>query len=268
MKRILLPIDETTRSLFALTQVKKLYPSKDYEIILMMVDERLDYTASREASLPAIDNLTQKLELVAGALEDYKVIIKPEVGRAGNRIVKVAREFEADIIVMTKSSKEDMNNKLGRTTEYVINNAPCNVMIANENLGGHRDKEYRGLVYRKAASLVNLRGQFSLKQSECIIPSVSSDCIYHFEVRRGKIRVVHRSYNPETRDWDLPPAAGQEEAVDIIGGESADLFIKAHSCDGKADRIRIVNRNMRTEAVFSYRISSKDRDLVDDEVDN
>ncbi len=258
MKRILLPIDESTRSLVAISQVKKQFPPEENEIVLLMVDESIDYTASKDKSSAAISNLEQKMELVESALEGYKVICKADVGKAGQRIIKCAREYGADMIVMTKSSKDDMKNSIGRTAEYVISHAECDVLIASENRTGER--EYRGLVYRKAEAVVNLRGQFSLKQSECLIPSVSSDCIYHIEVKRGKVRFIHRSYNTATRDWDLPPALGDSEVYDILAGESADILVRANSVDGKADRIRIVNRNMKTEAVFSYRISAADKD--------
>lgn len=254
MKRILLPIDETTRSLVALAQVKKLFSPDDAEIVLLMVDERLDYTASREKNELAISNLEQKLELVASALEDYTVIKRAEVGKAGQKIVKSARDLGADLIVMTKSSKDDMKYNLGKTTEYVVTHAGCNVMIATESVPGKQ--EYRGLVYKKAEAIVNLRGQLSLKQSECLIPSVSSNCIYHIEVKRGKIRFLHRSYNSVTRDWDLPPILGDDEAIDVLAGESVDIKVKANSVEGKADRIRIINRNMKTEAVFSYKITA------------
>lgn len=254
MKRILLPVDETSRSLAALSLVKKQFPPEENEIVLLMVDESIDYTASKEKSSQAISNLEQKLDLIEGALENYYVIKKAEVGKAGQRILKCAKEFGVDLIVMTKSSKDDMKNSLGSTTAYVITHAENNVVIASEN--DSNEREYRGLVYRKAEALVNLRGQFSLKQSECLIPSVSSDCIYHIEVKRGKIRFIHRSYNPVTRDWDLPPALGDAEIHDILAGESADILVRANSVEGKADRIRIINRNMKTEAVFSYRISA------------
>ena len=55
---------------------------------------------------------------------------------------------------------------------------------------------------------------------------------------------------------DLPPLPGQEVALDILAGESKDSLVKADSTDGKADRIRIVNRDMKKEAVFKYTITA------------
>jgi hypothetical protein len=51
------------------------------------------------------------------------------------------------------------------------------------------------------------------------------------------------------------PLDGQEVARDITAGESVDILVKADSTEGKADRIRVVNRDMKKEAVFTFRIS-------------
>lgn len=254
MKRILLPLEETERSLKALIKLKQEYSPGEVDVVLLMVDEKVDYATNKEVSEQAIINLNQKLDLVASALEGYKVIKKADLGKAGQKIILCAKEYGVDMIMMTKSAQDDMHYLLGKTTEYVLTRANCDVVIVSEREGN--DREYRGLVYRKAESVVNLRGQLSQKQSECLIPSVSADCIYHIEVVRGRIRFIHKSYNPETRNWDLPPANGEDEAFDIMAGMSVDIPVKAHSVDGKADRLRIVNRNLKTEAVFNYKITA------------
>ncbi len=258
MKRILLPLEETERSLKALGKLKQQYSPDEVEVVLLMVDEKIGYTTNKEISERAVVDLNQKLDLVASALDGYKVIKKADLGKAGQKIISCAKDYGVDMIMMARSSKDDMRYLLGRTTEYVLTRANCDVVIVSETEGS--DREYRGLIYRKASSLVNLRGQLSQKQSECLIPSVSADCIYHIEVVRGRIRFVHKCYNPETRNWDLPPANGEDEAFDITAGMSVDIPVKAHSVDGKADRLRIVNRNMKTEAVFNYRISANTKE--------
>ena len=98
------------------------------------------------------------------------------------------------------------------------------------------------------------------KQSECLLPSVNQDCIYHIDVTVGKIRFFHTAYNPDTRNWDQPPKPGQEVTRDIAAGESRDILVMADSTDGKADRIRIVNRDMKKEAVFSFNITAAEMD--------
>ena len=254
MKKILIPIEETQRSLKALAYVKDHYTPEEADLILMMIDERLDYSVRSEMENAALKALDEKLDLIAESFDGYKVAKLSAVGKAGVRIVRAVRETGADLIIMTKSSKEDMINSIGATTEYVINNAPCEVIIVSEQ--AHSRHVYRGLVYKTARGTVNLRGQLGDKQSECLLPSVNQDCIYHINVTVGKIRFFHTAYNPDTRNWDLPPIPGQDVTLDIAAGETKDILVKADSTDGKADRIRIVNRDMRKEAVFDFRITA------------
>jgi len=252
MRRILLPLEQTDRSLKALQYFRKHYSPEEAAVVLLMVDESLGYSAKQEEEEAALKRLEEKLELLQNFLKGYEVYCKADLGKAGQRIVKCAREYEVSLIAMTKSSKEDMLSQIGRTTQYVLINAPCNVCIVSET----RDSsEYRGLVYTKAKSVVNLRGQIGDKQSECMLPSVAADCNYHFDVTVGKVRFYHTAYNPNTGNWDTPPADDQQASVDIAAGESVDVLVKMGSVDGKADRIRIVNRGMKQEAVFSYIIT-------------
>ena len=264
MKKILLPIEETQRSLKALHYVKSHYSPDEAELVLLMIDEKLSYSVKSEAEAEAIKVLDEKLALIATELEGYKLSMLSGVGKAGVRITRAARETGADLIIMTKSSKEDMLSSIGTTAEYVINNAPCDVVIVSEQV--NRRNEYRGLVYRTAKGTVNLRGQLGDKQSECLLPSVNRDCIYHINVTVGKVRFFHTAYNPDTRNWDLPPLPGQEVTMDIAAGESRNILVKADSNDGKADRIRIVNRDMKREAVFDFRITAAPKEAVQEPI--
>ena len=254
MRKIVLPLVETERSLLALQYVKKHFSPTQAEIIIVMVDESLAISATRDEEAEAQAVIDQKLELIGKVLEGYQVMTKGYVGKAGPCIVKTAREYNADYIVMTKSAQPDMLSMVGRTTDYVLNNAYCNVLIVSENK--LNAGEYKGLIYKKASAVVNLRGQIGDKQSECLLPIVDADCNYHFEVTVGKIRFFHTTYNPETSNWDMPPSGDQIASIDVAAGETADLLVKANSVDGKADRIRIINRGMKQEAVFSYKITA------------
>jgi len=187
MKKILLPIEETQRSLKALHFVKTHYSPEEAELVLMMTDESLGYSVRSEAEAAAARELDEKLAMIAESLEGYKVTLLSAVGKAGVRITRAARETGADLIIMTKSSKEDMLSSIGSTAEYVINNAPCDVIIVCEQV--NRRNEYRGLVYRTAKGTVTLWGQLSDKQSECLLPSVNQDCYYNISVTVGKVKL-------------------------------------------------------------------------------
>ena len=254
MRKIVLPLVETERSLLALQYVKKHFSKTQAEIIIVMADESLGISATREEEAAALAVVEQKLEMIKKVLNGYQVITKGFVGKAGNYIVKVAREYNADYIVMTKSAQPDTLSVVGKTTDYVLNNAYCNVLVISENR--MNAGEYKGLIYKKAQATVNLRGQIGDKQSECLLPSVDADCNYHFEVTVGKIRFFHTAYNPETGNWDMPPSGDQTASTDIAAGETADILVEANSVEGKADRIRIINRGMKQEAVFGYKITA------------
>lgn len=257
MKKILLPLEETERSLKAVHFIKENYTPEEAELVLLMIDESMGYSVKSEAEADAVREMEAKIDVIAESLEGFRISRQAAVGKAGVRICRTAKEVGADLVVMTKSSKEDMLNSIGSATEYVINNCPCDVLIVSEVVSDAN--AYRGLIYRTASSVVNLRGQLGDKQSECLLPSVNQDCIYHIEVTVGKIRFFHTAYNPDTRNWDLPPQEGQEVTLDIAAGESRDILVKADSTDGKADRIRIVNRDMKKEAVFEYRITAANK---------
>ena len=264
MKKILLPIEETQRSLKALHYVKSHYSPDEAELVLLMIDEKLSYSVKSEAEAEAIKVLDEKLALIATELEGYKLSMLSGVGKAGVRITRAARETGADLIIMTKSSKEDMLSSIRTTDEYGINTAQCDVVIVSEQV--NRRNEYRCLVYRTAKGTVNLRGQLGAKQSECLLPSGNRDYIYHINVTVGKVRFFHTAYNPDTRNWDLPPLPGQEVTMDIAAGESRNILVKADSNDGKADRIRIVNRDMKREAVFDFRITAAPKEAVQEPI--
>ena len=254
MRKIVLPLIETDRSLMALQYAKKHFGKEQAEIIIVMADESLGISATREEEAEALAVIERKLDVIKKVLDGYQVVTKAFVGKAGPCIVKVAREYNADYIVMTKSAKSDTLSVVGRTTDYVLNNAYCNVLIVSENRANAG--EYKGLIYKKAQATVNLRGQIGDKQSECLLPSVDADCNYHFDVTVGKIRFFHTAYNPDTGNWDMPPSGDQTASMDIAAGETADILVKANSVDGKADRIRIINRGMKQEAVFVYKITA------------
>lgn len=170
------------------------------------------------------------------------------------------KEFGAEMIVMTKSTKPGAGSTIGLTASYIIRHAQCDVMIVKES-ETKKIQEYRGAIYKRAKGTVALRGQLSLKQSECLIPSVKGDVIYHIDVKRGRVRFLHRSFNAVTKEWDLPPTNGQQEVYEIEAGVSIQIPVNATG-DGKmADRIRILNRSMKTEAVFDYEITADKRAL-------
>ena len=260
MKRILVPVDGSPRSLIALEQLKTTFSPKAFEVVIVMVRENTGYALSLGEEAEIREELDKKLNSIARTIDKYSVITRSAVGRAGARVIEAAKEFGAEMIVMTKSTKPGAGSTIGLTASYIIRHAQCDVMIVKES-ETKKIQEYRGAIYKRAKGTVALRGQLSLKQSECLIPSVKGDVIYHIDVKRGRVRFLHRSFNAVTKEGDLPPTNGQQEVYEIEAGVSIQIPVNATG-DGKmADRIRILNRSMKTEAVFDYEITADKRDL-------
>ena len=264
MNRILVPIDGSPKSLIALEHIKTTFSPKAFEIVLMMVHENMMMITDKEAIRQIQEELDSQLEIIAKNLERYSVVRKTAIGKPGQRIVECAQEIGASMIVIMKSTKVNHSNTIGMTASYIIRHAGCNVLVVQERARNMKE-EYRGMIYRNVESTVNLRGALSLKQSECLLPSVEGDVIYRIHVTRGRVRFLHRSYNPETREWDLPPENGDEEVTDISTGETMEIPVNAGNGD-VIDRIRVVNRNMKTEAVFHYQIRKDDSNSAQEDL--
>ena len=264
MNRILVPIDGSPKSLIALEHIKTTFSPKAFEIVLMMVHENMMMITDKEAIRQIQEELDSQLEIIAKNLERYSVVRKTAIGKPGQRIVECAQEIGASMIVIMKSTKVNHSNTIGMTASYIIRHAGCNVLVVQERARNMKE-EYRGMIYRNVESTVNLRGALSLKQSECLLPSVEGDVIYRIHVTRGRVRFLHRSYHPETREWDLPPENGDEEVTDISTGETMEIPVNAGNGD-VIDRIRVVNRNMKTEAVFHYQIRKDDSNSAQEDL--
>lgn len=257
MNRILVPIDGSPRSLIAIEHVKTTFSPKAFEIVLLMVHENLMMITDKEEIARIHKDMEEQLELIRSNLDKYEVISKTAIGKPGQRICECAQETGASMIVITKSTKPNHNNTIGMTASYVIRHAGCNVLVVHERARNAKES-YRGMIYRSAEGTVNLRGALSLKQSECMLPSVAGNVIYRIHVTRGRVRFLHRSYNPDTKEWSLPPVNGEEEFYDISTGETLEIPVNAEGGE-LIDRIRVVNRNMKTEAVFHYQIRKENQ---------
>lgn len=255
MKRILVPVDGSPRSLIAISQLKATFSPRVFEVVLIMVRENTGYVMTLTEEAEIREELEKKLNILSKELEGYHIIIKTAVGKAGARVIECAKEVAADIIVMTKSTKPGDISTIGHTASYIIRHAQCAVLIVDET-ENKKIESYRGAIYKRASGNVALRGQLSLKQSECLLPSVRGDVIYKINVTRGRVRFIHRSFNPASKEWDIAPTNGQQEVYEIDAGETMEIPVNATGAGKLADRIRVLNRNMKTEAVFNYKITA------------
>ena len=257
MKKILVPVDGTMRSLTVFKQIKKSFSPKVFEVFLIMVHDSFEYTLTRIGSEEKLREMEEKLNSIASCMPEYEVHKVAKSGKPGPKIIEYADEINADMIIMTRSTSAGMANAIGSTSKYVLSHAHCGVLFVNDS-SLLSESQYRGLVYKKESSIVNLRGQLSLKHSECLLPIAYGKLLYHIDVRRGRVRFVHRSFNEETQDWDICPDGESNESIEISEGETKDIVIEVkHGV--KPDRVRVINRGMKTEAVFSYDVKILER---------
>lgn len=263
MKKILVPIDGTMESLSVFDQIKRSFSPDKFELFLMMVHDSFEYTLTRIGSEEEIKEMEEKLDSIALSLPEYTIHKRATGGKPGPKIIEYADEIKPDLILMTRSTGAGVNNGIGSTAKYVLSRSHYGVYFVN-GTKSLSNSPYRGLVYKKAHSVVNLRGQLSQKHSECLLPIAYGKLIYHIDVTRGRVRFIHRSYNEKTNEWDICPEGGAEENIEISAGEVADIKIEVRP-NKKPDRVRVVNRGMKTEAVFTYDIKmlKKYRESVD-----
>ncbi len=135
MKKILLPIDGTQRSIDAAEFVAQNFKPDDVEVISVTVRE--DYYAFAMTQInpqKVIDETMPIFGTVEEILKCFKLTKKVLVGRkAGEEIVLFAKENNIDTIVMTKSSKRGIKNFIGSVASYVVSHSACTVYSIPEN---------------------------------------------------------------------------------------------------------------------------------------
>ena len=135
MKKILLPVDGSERSLKAVEFIRKLYDPSEVEIALVTVEE--DYESFIRTEFEP-DKVTAEsmpmLDEVAKHLDGYKIFDKKVlIGKfAGGEILDYANLNKVYAIVMTKSTKPGHQNIIGSVTANVVKKARCVVIITPE----------------------------------------------------------------------------------------------------------------------------------------
>jgi nucleotide-binding universal stress UspA family protein len=140
IRRILVPVDFSEHSRDALRYAVDLGAIFDAELILVFVVESMGYPADLgygQVAIPQIerelsDRGRAELERIAREYVGGKLPVKFHVpaGRPFVEIIKAAREFEADMIVIATHGHTGMEHILfGSTAEKVVRKAPCPVLV-------------------------------------------------------------------------------------------------------------------------------------------
>ncbi len=132
MKKILIPLDGTERSMHSIDLVKNLYKKDEIEITLLYIKEDVKNMIMEEDLIEAEKDMQKMVAPAVKELAGYKLSCEFGLIDPGTEIVKRAVMNSIDIIIMTKSTKKGLTRMIGSVTSYVVRNAPCIVMIVPE----------------------------------------------------------------------------------------------------------------------------------------
>ena len=128
MKKILLPIDGSIRSLRSIQMAKQFYRPEEVEITILTVlpgETRLDPDRKRK--------IQEELDAWANLLKEYQVKTVIRQGFPGPEIVRFAENGFYDAILMTRASRSSQH-KLGSVASYIVREVPyLDVLVMHED---------------------------------------------------------------------------------------------------------------------------------------
>lgn len=128
MKKILLPIDGSARSLRSIQMAKQFYRPEEAEITILTVlpgETRLDPDRKRK--------IQEELDAWANLLKEYQVKTVIRQGFPGPEIVRFAENGFYDAILMTRASRSSQH-KLGSVASYIVREVPyLDVLVMHED---------------------------------------------------------------------------------------------------------------------------------------
>ena len=135
-KTILVAVDGSDQSYNALHEAVKLAKRNDGKLhILTVIDIGRYYGMSGPtivAEIPRLERVAEEIIDQASRLVGDGINFETHVatGRPTYRIIDFAKENKIDLIVIGATGADVIDKfLLGSTTQYVVNHAPCNVMV-------------------------------------------------------------------------------------------------------------------------------------------
>lgn len=134
VRKILVPIDGTERSMHSLDFVKGSYDKDEVSVSIINVKELVFIDGISMSDEIKTSEMVGKelLEKAKSYLEGYDVKGIFAFGYAGDEIVRRSKEEGTDLIVMTKSTKKGLTRIIGSCTSYVLKHAEAAVLIIPE----------------------------------------------------------------------------------------------------------------------------------------
>lgn len=123
IKKVLLPIDGSPRSKRTVRMVKRVCRPEECEIYIVKVIGAQLYINSMEEIKLRAEQAAPELEEVAAMLDGYTVHTQVLLGSApGVEIVEYAKEIDAAVIFLTRSTRGPIR-KMGSVATYLVKNA-------------------------------------------------------------------------------------------------------------------------------------------------
>ena len=132
MKRILIPIDGSERSLHSIDWAISIiapHEAKIYVITVLDKQDEIRYAEEHGKRKPHPEDI---LAPAKEKLKQYSYHTETRYGSPGKEILKYAEDAAIDQIIMTKSTKKDWTRFIGSVTTYVVQNAKHIVTIVPE----------------------------------------------------------------------------------------------------------------------------------------
>lgn len=135
--KILIAVDNSQCSQLALDKVAQRQWPADTQVLILSVAEPLAPAyglfvpgAVLDAQKQILERAIERYKQLAGAESAVTVESKLEEGYARNRIAHVAREWDADLIVIGSHGRRGFEHAvLGSVAEAVVHDAPCSVEV-------------------------------------------------------------------------------------------------------------------------------------------
>ena len=128
MKKVLLPIDGSVRSLRSIRMAKQFYKPDEASFTILRV-----LSGDQKLTPPQKQAILEELEDWASLLEGYKVTTATREGYPGQEIVRFAELGGFDAILMTRASRGHLH-KLGSVASYIIREIPyLDVLVMHED---------------------------------------------------------------------------------------------------------------------------------------
>jgi universal stress protein A len=140
--RIVVPTDFSEESQKAFTYAKALAARFDASIELVFVVEPASFVSGLDQSIVTVSNeeaasaAEKRLVRLAQEIEgeDLRVFPKVRIGKPYLEICTLAREYNADLIVIGTHGHTGIKHTfLGSVAERVVRHAPCPVLVVRQN---------------------------------------------------------------------------------------------------------------------------------------